>query len=353
MNDVSKHLHDFVKELATSTLSTSINMRSAPLLSNKSVGFLKKIYQQLTQAEHTWTNQRESILATLTLDNYSMKENASYSLIPPEIKTQIETHPYVIYNYQFKVGQRTVAASILIPTPVGDTPPPAILKRKINTMIYRIFLWLSIATKHATNGCTNHMRLFFYMSDHLKITPQQQKAPVNWINANTAFTTLCSPTTDITLFREEEWFKVFIHETFHNLGLDFSRYDRETTAADAAVLQHYTVKIADLRLYETYCEMWAEILNTMFIAHATTRIKGDFDTVYRKMDKLLRAERIWSMFQCVKVLHHHQIVYSHILRHPIIHHNTNTGGSDAPSSSYTEKTNAFCYYVLKQGKKQR
>jgi len=184
------------------------------------------------------------------------------------------------------------------------------------------------------------MRVFFYMSDHQKLTPEQKREPMNWINANTAFTSQCSPETTITLFRDEEWFKVFMHETFHNLGLDFSAFDNETRLADAAILRHYTVDITDLRLYETYCEMWAEIMNTMFIAHLTTRTT-DFETVFRKMEKLLNAERIWSMFQCVKVLQHHQLLYSHVLKHPTI------VGVNKPVNKYNEKTNAFCYYVLK------
>ena len=35
----------------------------------------------------------------------------------------------------------------------------------------------------------------------------------------------CRETSEITIYREEEWIKVLIHELFHNLNLDFSSMD--------------------------------------------------------------------------------------------------------------------------------
>ena len=45
---------------------------------------------------------------------------------------------------------------------------------------------------------------------------------LNSSHVNTAFTRTCPKKSEIVVFRKEEWFKVFIHESFHNFGLDFS-----------------------------------------------------------------------------------------------------------------------------------
>ena len=60
------------------------------------------------------------------------------------------------------------------------------------------------------------------------LTPTVKKLPHNKLeilsqdHCNTAVTTACEKEGEILIFREEEWFKVLIHETFHLLCLDFA-----------------------------------------------------------------------------------------------------------------------------------
>ena len=60
-----------------------------------------------------------------------------------------------------------------------------------------------------------------YLTPHKKKLPKQYNL-IDREHANTAFTTSCQTETEICIFREEEWFKTFIHETFHNMGMDFT-----------------------------------------------------------------------------------------------------------------------------------
>jgi hypothetical protein len=64
-----------------------------------------------------------------------------------------------------------------------------------------------------------------YFTNYLKILPPANGSIIDQEHANTAFTTSCKTNTEINLFREEEWFKVLVHETFHCMGLDFSSED--------------------------------------------------------------------------------------------------------------------------------
>ena len=41
-------------------------------------------------------------------------------------------------------------------------------------------------------------------------------------HVNSAVTTSCTTSGSLVIYREEEWFKVLIHELFHVMGLDFS-----------------------------------------------------------------------------------------------------------------------------------
>ena len=148
------------------------------------------------------------------------------------------------------------------------------------------------------------MNIYLYMTNLKKTLPRIGK-PIKEINANTAFTTSCQPSTEMHLFREEEWFKVFIHETFHNLGLDFSEFDH--TKTNAEILTIFPVK-SDVRLFETYCEMWAELLNCMFITFYGPGSREP-ETLIKKTAQLVDKERVFSMFQCAKVLHFYGLDY--------------------------------------------
>ena len=178
--------------------------------------------------------------------------------------------------------------------------------------------------------------------------------PIDTINANTALTTSCKPTSIIMLYRIEEWFKVFIHETFHSLGLDFSEMDIRESNQQIAQLFHGCNRGLDVRVYETYCEMWAVILHTLFLAYFSTnsglhtyrervrqstptrkRSADRYSRILSKFERMIRYERAYTMFQAAKVLHHYGIEYRDLCE--------NRGNN----VRYTEPTPVFSYYIVK------
>jgi hypothetical protein len=150
-------------------------------------------------------------------------------------------------------------------------------------------------------------------------------------NVNTAYTTPCAESTDICIFREEEWFKVFIHESFHCLGLDFS--GMQNTNADALIGAIFKVN-ADIRLFETYCETWAEIIHSMFLTFFSTKIKDNYGIMAGKLDRILETEARFSLFQCVKVLDFNNMKYSDLFM-------------ESKRRLYREDTHVLSYYIIK------
>ena len=149
---------------------------------------------------------------------------------------------------------------------------------------------------------------------------------------NTGFTYSCIPSNTIILFREEEWLKVFIHETFHSLGFDFSGSPSLTEIAKGKILNLFSIQSDDILLYETYTELNAEILNVIFFVYFTTK-KKDTLLYIKKFEKYMNYEIYFSCFQCVKVLHYNKTEYQDIISKKI--------------NPYREQTNVFVYYVLK------
>jgi hypothetical protein len=171
------------------------------------------------------------------------------------------------------------------------------------------------------------------MTDHKKVLPTHSHDHIDMTHVNTAFTTSCASNTEITLFRKEEWFKVFIHESFHNLGLDFSHCVEPTAAANAKILAAFPIN-SDIKFYESYCEMWAEILNIMIraiIKHPRTSTENMIGHIERD----LQYERVYSLFQMAKLMNHFGINYSDLYQ------------ASPKRNQYREKTAAFSYFVIK------
>jgi hypothetical protein len=85
-----------------------------------------------------------------------------------------------------------------------------------------ILMWLYILNQYASKQCANSLTIYLYFTSLEKKLPDSNIHILDEINVNTAFTTTCPKDSEIVIFRQEEWFKVLIHESFHNFGLDFS-----------------------------------------------------------------------------------------------------------------------------------
>ena len=120
----------------------------------------------------------------------------------------------------------------------------------------------------------------------------------------------------IVIYREEEWFKVFIHECFHFFHYEKKLFDPELAER---ILKLFPVD-SEVNLFESYCEFMARTLNCHMIS-SYTKI-----SIHMLMDK----EKKHSMYHMVNVLHHMGLKYNDIL-----------GESD-----FKENTNVLAYIVL-------
>jgi hypothetical protein len=87
----------------------------------------------------------------------------------------------------------------------------------------------------------------------------------------------------------------------------------------------------DLGIFETYCEMWAVIISSLFESHFSTN--GPRDAIISKTEKILTQQAIYSVFQAAKILDHHGLTYQNVLSGSL--------------SKYKETTYTFSYYILK------
>jgi hypothetical protein len=141
----------------------------------------------------------------------------------------------------------------------------------------------------------------FFLCDAPKyLPPSRTVLDENHVNTGYSF-----PCESLVVFRKQEWFKVFIHECFHYLGLDES-------VAENINLDMFNIPI-QVSLRETYCEVWARLIQCDFLGG-------------------LVKERTFAVRNMVRVLRHMGLTYRDLW------------GSKA--AIYTENTNVFAYVIL-------
>jgi hypothetical protein len=315
-------------------------------LSQDSQKLLKPILQKVLEFYQEYdTIYRPTIQETAILKNPHdpLPQGESYTYIPEEIRNIIEkSNPQRLgVLYKFPLPNQRNAEIYLIGFEKHTTS-----RIFFESAIKKIYLWLRLADIFAkNNSCSKTMRVYIYFTQHKKQLPRKSAENISLKHANTAFTTSCQLVTEMNMFREEEWFKVFIHETFHNMGFDFSHMDESVWLPS---LQTMFQVEKDTRLYESYTEMWAEIVHMLFVviysSHYEKSLKnGENETaetieqLFKQYETNILYEQWFACFQCTKILRHSKINYIEFAQ----------SFDPKKRSLYREETAVFSYFVIR------
>ena len=266
-------------------------------------------------------------------------KNFNYNSFPQVIREHIDELSLSEIAYSFSLFNRKIKVVFIV--------EDANIELKINTYnkyVDSIIMWLYILNLYSSKQCANSLVIYFYFTSLEKKLPVSNIYILDEKHINTAFTTTCPKDSEIVIFRHEEWFKVFIHETFHNFGLDFSDMNNDNC-------HNYLLKIFKVNSlvnsYEAYTEFWAEIINALFCSfYSLKNAKRENDTIANQKEFLSNAEffinfeRCYSFFQLVKILDFmglsYQDLYLNKLENQLLR-----------ETLYKENTNVLAYYVIK------
>lgn len=302
-----------------------------PSFTKKSNRFLQHIFQNIHNGFEKWNQNKINILQSKTVINsneLSEKTNQLTDYIPEKIYSGIQTICKKALMFTIRFSDRTYFLHICCSNSYSKT--------KIYNIVRLSYIWLHFVNTFTNVNCSNTVNIFLYLTNVKKLIPQTSGS-LEKQHVNSAFTTECMIHTNIVIFREEEWFRALIHESFHNLGLDFLRMGNKSISKhEKRIKELFSLNLLKLDFSETYNEMWAEILNTCFYVYENYSL-GNYNTetipiLFNKFFYFMALETIFSLFQCVKVLHLNNLIYSEL---------------DKNGSNYNEKTPAFSYYVLK------
>ena len=196
-----------------------------------------------------------------------------------------------------------------------------------------IYIWIYVIDIYSSKNCSKNLNLYIYLTPFKKFLPSNLLKPLDAEHVNTAFTTGCKAFTEIVIFRKEEWFKVFIHETFHNFGLDFS--DMNLNEMNNKLTNNFNVDI-NFNVYESYCETWARIINCLFYSFLSSNNKRD---IMKSFYKNMKLEVCHSLIQCIKIIYFMNLSYDLIT-------NVSSENKTICNYLYKEKTSVFSYYII-------
>jgi len=364
--------------------------------------------------KHKLENIRTTSDKSLMSNLVSILENIPY--IPSSIVTYIKEKFTYVLTYSFRIDESRTAKVNFIIFEESVYEINNIKKKSASyfkNAVLKIYLWLKVASKYAAKKCAPVLECFIYLTpfkrSHPVFSKQADMTPTTKetayedyeeyedlyhhmsmprissvlkpIHINGGVSDLCQPSGRVIVYRKEEWFKVFIHETMHNYGLDFSEMD--INGANALLHKIFTIQ-KNVKLYESYCEIWARIMNIVFETYFDINSRAKFSSrTTRKnfIDNLklnenkggehggssssstsevnevsiknaqnrrkfikhfynyLQYESLFSLFQNIKILNYMGLDYNII---------TNCTDSNyiVAKKLYKEETNAFAYYVI-------
>ena len=190
--------------------------------------------------------------------------------------------------------------------------------------------WIKICA--SKTRCTKEVTAFLYDTPFIRNLPAEDWRVIGPENVNGGVSNLCQPSGELIVFREEEWLKVFIHETMHAFGIGpTTAIDRNMTAR----LKDRFELDSEMEVGEAYIETWARIMNVAFSVYLSGfDTRSNFASIF---PKALRTESLFATVQAKKMLAFMGLSLQML---------TSPAHAAASRALYKENTNVFAYYVM-------
>lgn len=257
----------------------------------------------------------------------------NYKHFPQSIINHIDETSMNEIIYKFDIFERNIKIIFVI----EDITIENNIISLYNDYVDKIIQWFYILNEYDTKQCSKSIVIYLYMTSLEKKIPNLKINVLDETNINTAFTTTCIVDSEIVIYRKEEWFKVLIHESFHNFNMDFSGMN--TDLCNKCILSIFPVD-SNVNLYESYAEFWAEIVNALFCSFISLKNKTDLDRFLENSNYFINYERKYSFFQLSKALNYMGLKYIDL-------YDDTEYSESLRNTMYKEKTNVLSYFVIK------
>jgi hypothetical protein len=316
----------------------NVLVKKSPLKQKKIDNILKIIYNDIKLAD-IWASAEYTLNK---IHSYLKKDESKEKLIPRWLLNESKYIPDFIRDYITK----NLDGYMVYTCTIGDREVEiyfGLLHEsdfnslgKFDKYIKKMIVWLKIAFQYAPSMCSKKLKIYGFLTPFKKKLPGNQFTTLSHDHCNSAVTTSCTPHGEIIIYRKEEFIKVFIHETFHTLGLDFSKM--QLTNFNKKIGQLFPIN-SEFNLFEAYAEFWASTMNGLISAYFLTDKKEE-EEFYLYGEFCMRFEQIFSLFQMIKILDFMGLTYKNL-------YNNDNISNSIRRYLFKEKTNVFAYYIIK------
>ena len=288
-------------------------------------------YDDLLYYNNQFNSHKTNLITTYTQLNTRSLTVTQSPFFPAEIYKFVTTTKWCMMKYTFNIYDTRICVQFF----KFATDATSLEKKEYNTYLKYIYIWLSICVEHTSNKTNKTLEINIYFTDFKKTLPSNNSVVISPEHANTAFTYRCIQNGQITIYRKEEWFKVFIHETIHSYCFDF--YNKNVAEVNRVMSTRFNINCDfSVNLSEAYTETWARIINSVIYAFFSLGIRHSKPEFIKNVKNILNAEIEHSILQARKVLAHMKLTFDDL----------NAQGGRKSMTLYKENTNIFGYYIL-------
>ena len=303
---------------------------------NNTKKILTELYKEILEAfkyiSKRNINNNYTIKILKNVSEITKPQNFNATSFPEIVRNHIDKSMMSEICYTFSLYERKIKVYFITETNDIDLNIDV-----YNKYLNAVAMWLYILNIYSSKECSKKISIYFYLTSLEKVLPKSNIFILDQINVNTAFTTTCPVDSEIVVFRKEEWFKVFIHETFHNFGLDFSMMNNNYV--NKCILDIFKVN-SEVNSYEAYTEFWAEIINALFCSFYALKDINDMNSFLSNSELFINFEITYSLFQLTKTLDFMGISYNDLF-------SNSKQSVILRENLYKEKTNVLSYYIIK------
>ena len=315
---------------------------------------ITKLFRELKQADNEIKLKKQTegskfykinIEKIVNISQVPKPKTFNASSFPREIREHIDTATNYSLSYTFSLFDRNINILFIV-----EETNPQLQIDYYNEYVEKILVWLYIINEYSSKKCSNNITLYIYFTSLKKKLPNSNIHILGENNVNTAFTYSCPVNSEIVIFRKEEWFKVLMHETFHNFALDFSDMNSQSSICKERILSIFPLN-SNVNLYEAYTEFWAELMNALFCSYYLTVNKINqqggavseselMEELLSNFDFFINFERTYGFFQLVKTLDFMGLTYKDL-------YSKKYDSVALRNTLYKENSNILSYYIIR------
>jgi hypothetical protein len=258
------------------------------------------------------------------IENTKYYHNINLSFLSKKMTHKIKSTNYNLYKYTRKL--KNININLLVYDPIKNSYNQYL----IENIILRIKKMVGLCK----NNTLQQLDItIFLLNEKKKITENTSIIGINEVNSGCSI--INNIHNKIYIWRDEEVYKVLIHELIHSLDLDPIS---SNNSFNKLFLSKFSYCSKEVNLFEAYVEFWATIINILFIM---SYAEGGTASV-KELENYIENEIVFAYKQTSKILR-----YNGINNFKDFYFYKEDLFNDNEMCNFKEESNVFMYYFGK------